>query len=270
MNMQSNNDEQNEIFEPEITEPPKKSVKRKSFYAAVSICIAAISVAAWSTYEGVKKFVVTPKNESKLQNVIKSKNKQESKQSGKTAILEETAEEKSEVKNRKLIPYDIPPANNGALMQNQENLEDIQAVSAATTDAVAVYPAGNNVTKEFSAGNPIYSNTMGDWRTHDGTDFKAEKGSVVRAISSGVVKDIYADPSYGTTIVIDHSGQFTAYYSGLGETTMVQKGQQVEPGQDIGCINKVPCEIADEPHLHLAIFKDEKFIDPLLILDKEN
>lgn len=111
--------------------------------------------------------------------------------------------------------------------------------------------------------------TLGDWRCHEGTDFKAEKGSSVKAVTSGVVTDIYEDPSYGTTIVISHDSGFTAYYSGLNEDVLVKKGNRIKSGEEIGIIDTVPCEILDEPHLHLSINKDGKFIDPILVLEKE-
>ena len=86
-------------------------------------------------------------------------------------------------------------------------------------------------------------------------DFKADRGSLIKSVTSGTVKDIYNDPSYGTTIVIEHDLGFVGYYSGLGDTTLVKKGDKVKAGDDIGSINNIPVEIADEPHLHFMINK---------------
>lgn len=72
-------------------------------------------------------------------------------------------------------------------------------------------------------------------------------------------------------MVISHDGGFTAYYSGLEKNVPVKKGAKLKSGDEIGKIDKVPCEAAEgENHLHLAINQKGKFIDPLLILDKEN
>jgi murein DD-endopeptidase MepM/ murein hydrolase activator NlpD len=265
-------DENNNNFnsEDDFNEPvARKSRKGKSFYIALFICLVAISAAAWSTYESVKDFIISPKSESETHNLSKPAPKGNNKDMSKNSILEGNQEEKTIHRDRKLIPYanEKKPAEN--ISSPNESSDDIQPVSAEKSDLLIVYPTGNNVLKEFSDSKPVYSKTMSDWRTHDGADFKAGEGSIIKSITGGTVKDVYNDSSYGTTIVIEHDPKFTAYYSGLGETTLVQKGQRVKSGQDIGSVNKVPCEITEEPHLHLMIYKDEKFIDPLLVLDKE-
>ena len=38
-----------------------------------------------------------------------------------------------------------------------------------------MYPAGKNVMKEFSGDELVYSQTLKDWRVHDGVDFEVEK-----------------------------------------------------------------------------------------------
>lgn len=255
-------------LEDDFHEPVRKSRKGKSFYIALFICLVAISAAAWSTYESVKDFITTPQSNFDTHASSKPMPKGSDKDISKNSILEENSEEKSTHRNRKLIPYTNEKAAENANNPNDSS-EDIQAVSAEKSDLLIVYPTGNNVLKEFSDSKPVYSKTMADWRAHDGTDFKTGEGSVIKSITGGTVKDIYNDSSYGTTIVIEHDPRFTAYYSGLGETTLVKKGERVKSGQDIGSVNKVPCEITEEPHLHLMIYKDEKFIDPMLVLEKE-
>jgi murein DD-endopeptidase MepM/ murein hydrolase activator NlpD len=246
----------------------RKRRKGKSFYIALFICFIAISAAAWSTYESVKDFISTPKSDSETHSSSKPITRG-NKNIDKNSILDENREEKNTRRDRKLIPYEEKKTVESTSNANESSEEDVQAVAAEKSDLLVVYPAGNNVLKEFSDSKPVYSKTMSDWRAHDGADFKAAEGSIIKSITGGTVKDIYNDPSYGTTIVIEHDPKFTAYYSGIGDTTLVQKGQRVKSGQGIGSVNKIPCEITEEPHLHLMISKDDKFIDPLLILDKE-
>ncbi len=266
MNMPNEN---NLNLEDGLNEPERKSHKGKTFYIALFICLAAVTAAAWSTYESVKDFIAPPKSDCQPQHTPKAANKGNSKDVNKNSILEERKEGKSNHRDRKLIPYAPEKKATVNSDSTQESPENLQAVSAEKSDLLIIYPAGNTVIKEFSDGKPVYSKTMGDWRAHDGSDFKADEGSVIKSITGGTVKDIYNDPSYGTTIVIEHDAKFTAYYSGLGETILVQKGQRVKSGQEIGSVTKVPCEITEEPHLHLMIYKDDKFIDPLLVLEKE-
>ena len=260
MNINDNNvNEKNE-------KPEKQHTK---YYVALLVCLAAVSAAGWSTYKTVKEFIDPQKSSSPR--VTRAKEKvQTAQEPSKTDILDSTNDE---VSSREAIPYERKTQFNTSVEVKPENdkSEDVQAVWAEKSEDVSVsYPVENTVTKEFSDDTPVYSKTLQDWRAHEGTDFKAEKGSSVKSITNGVVTDIYEDPSYGNTVVISHDGQFTAYYCGLDKNTLVKKGNKIKGGEEIGTIDKIPCEELEEPHLHLCISKDSKFIDPLLVLEKES
>lgn len=253
-------------------EQKPKIPKGKGFYITLAACCAAVVVAGWSTYRSIKDSPGTTKSETHEK---ASKTKQEtvhrnantkSKPKGEITDKGDTVKENPVQNKKEEKSYDF---SQKILADEEDDDEDIQSVLSDSTENLIVYPTNNNVIKEFSDGKPVYSKTLGDWRVHDGVDFKADRGSLVKSITSGTVKDIYNDPSYGTTIVIEHDPGFVGYYSGLGDTTLVQKGDKVKAGDDIGSINNVPVEISEEPHLHLMINKDGKFIDPILILDKE-
>ncbi len=249
-----NNKENKNTIQPD---DHSKSKKNRNFYIALTLCIAAVSAAGWSTYQSVKNFLSPVGVNSKAKNV-------DSQKSEKHKQLLDS--EKSDI----LDKGDTPVNNTGSKRtKNVASIgtEETKAVSAEAGSSLIIYPSTKNVTKEFSGDNPVYSKTFSDWRTHQGTDFRAEEGSMVKAITDGTVKDITNDSTYGTTVIIDHNGGFTAYYCGLGETPLVKPGQEIKTGDDIGSLKNVPCEILDDPHLHLMILKDDKFIDPILVLD---
>ena len=225
-----------------------KSSKGKGFYIALSICLIAIGVATWTTYSSVSNFVKT-KNENSS---------------------------KSFDRVEEILPPEITekPAGNTltGVIEEKDNVEENEvkatdAKESEETNLLFVYPVGKEVLKPFSDNNLLYSKTFKDWRTHNGIDFLAEQGEKVRAITNGVVKDIYDDPSLGMTMVIEHDGGFIAYYSGLGNTTLIEKDAQVSSGQEIASINDVPCEICDDTHLHLSIQQDDRWINPMDILE---
>ena len=243
----------------------KKQDKNKKVYIALGACIIAVSAISWSAYKSVDTFISPFKNSSTAKSDKVSKNLNSD--SGKKSILSED-ESKSGPKSGKSIPYGKQPETNPKNFEKPT--ENVQPVSASPSNYQIVFPTeSNNILKEFSNGKPIYSATMSDWRTHEGTDFKAETGSNVKAVAEGIVRDVYSDSSYGNTVVIEHTPGFTAYYSGLDENKLIEKGKKVKAGEDIGKIGKTPCEIVDPPHLHFSVFKDSKFIDPMLVLDKE-
>ncbi len=272
MNMQSENDVN------ELEENERKQGKNPKFYFALLVCLAAVSVAGWSTYQTVKDFVAPQNTKDTVSSRRSSKTQSKTaSQQDKTVILEENNQSKNNKNERSAIPYDkasspeISESASKSKTHQEENAEEVQEVWNNKSETLPIsYPSGNTVIKEFSDGNLVYCKTLGDWRAHEGTDFKAEIGSEVKAITSGTVTDVYEDPSYGTTVVISHDGKFIAYYSGLSKNVNVEKGKRITGEEKIGLIDKVPCESLDESHLHLMINKDGKFIDPILILDKES
>lgn len=239
-------------------EDSSKSKRNRNFYIALTLCVAAVSAAGWSTYQSVKNFLSPVGVNSKAKNTDSPKSEKH-----KQSLAAE---------NKSVLEKNDAPINNSAESRGKANIasigtEETKAVSAEAGNNLIIYPSTKNVTKEFSGDNPVYSKTFSDWRAHQGTDFRAEEGSMIKAITDGTVKDITNDSVYGTTVIIEHTPGFIAYYCGLGENTVVKPGQELKAGDDIGCIKNVPCEILDEPHLHLMIQKDNKFIDPILILD---
>ena len=109
----------------------------------------------------------------------------------------------------------------------------------------------------------MYSDTLKEWVTHLGVDIKAEKATVVKAASEGVVKNIKNDPRYGLTIVIEHANGYKTVYANLLTTEFVSEGEKVEQGQTIGTVGDTGVyEVVDESHLHFEILKDNENVNP--------
>jgi len=126
-----------------------------------------------------------------------------------------------------------------------------------------VLPAGKEIVKDYSNFVAVKSETMDDWRVHNGVDFKAEVGDEIKAIRSGAVLAIYNSSLWGTIIEIDHGAGVTGRYCGLDEKCNVTVNDVVEQGQVIGKIGEIPVEKAEGPHLHLEIMQDGRITDPV-------
>ncbi len=129
-----------------------------------------------------------------------------------------------------------------------------------------VFPFGNEIGKEYSL-TPVYDETMGDWRIHAAIDFLGEKGSDVVSVGDGRVTKVIADPSRGYCIEVDH-GEFTARYCGIEQGTAVGIDDEVKKGDLIGKLGDIPCESAQESHLHFETLTDGVSIDPIKALGK--
>lgn len=237
----------------------KGSKTSKGFYIALGVCLVAIGAAAWTTYDGVKNYMSpTPaENGSAMPSVSSKANEQEAGTTVSGVPAEPSSQDASSDPAKAESTASSQPSSKAG-QDSSAPKKDVPSSSQSTQPSgenqLNIFPSGQKVIKEFSGDNPIYSQTLNDWRVHEGVDFSAEKGSMVKAVSAGTAKDIYEDPMLGTTIVIEHTG-FEAYYCGLGSTTLVKKGDTVKLGQEIGSVNEVPSESVDENHLHFAIEK---------------
>lgn len=155
------------------------------------------------------------------------------------------------------LDEDVNPVNSEAVDQTEE----------MQVDPSFKMPVEGEIVKHYGKDKLIYSETLKEWTTHLGIDIKADKTTVVKAASDGVVKSIKNDPRYGLTVVVEHQNGFTSVYSNLLTAEFVVVGENVKVGQTLGTVgNSATFEILDDSHLHFEILKDGVAIDPEMYL----
>ena len=265
----------------------------KGFYLALGVCLIAVGVASWTTYESVTGFLEpTASAPEPVQNVVSGVTVPREDSSAPEPAPESTPESSPESSVNSSTGSAAEPAAGsaaepeagsaaetpagdpgGAAEPAQETMLPALPEESAQPDAGPetwpepdewVRPVDGAVSKNFSGGDPIYSETMQDWRAHDGVDLEAAVGEAVRAMADGEVLRCYEDPLLGHTVEIAHGGGVTARYCGLGETFLVREGDAVAAGQEIGSVYQVPCECAERSHLHLELERNGSLFDPLL------
>ncbi len=134
-----------------------------------------------------------------------------------------------------------------------------------------VEPVKGKILRQHSNDKLVHWKVLNDYRTHDGIDIEAKKNTPVKAIADGTISNITnEDSTWGICITIDHKDGLKSIYKGLSEQVQVKKNQNVKAGDVIGTVgtsNKVEGDLKD--HLHLAIKKGEKYIDPKEYLEIE-
>ncbi|MBQ8683657.1 MAG: M23 family metallopeptidase [Clostridia bacterium] len=145
----------------------------------------------------------------------------------------------------------------------------VRTTTTTTAKAPELYilPLSNTVQKPYSIDNPLYCETMRDWRIHTGVDFAGEANQPVKALAGGTVLAVEQDLMWGTCIILDHGVGVVSRYCGVKAS--VKKGETVEVGQVVGTLDTIPCESLQSPHLHLEMFVDEQPVDPVTALAKE-
>ncbi len=132
-----------------------------------------------------------------------------------------------------------------------------------------IKPVDGTVLKSFSGDNLVKDETMGDWRVHTGTDYAADSGTRVYAVSDGTVERAAVDPLYGGVVVLQLKDGKQAVYQCLAEKMKVKTGDTVRAGDVIGTVGTIGhAEAAQKSHLHMELYKGGKAIDPESVFGK--
>ena len=100
---------------------------------------------------------------------------------------------------------------------------------------------------------------------HMGVDFELPKGSAALAAQSGKVLRYGRTRGAGNYVVIKHSNGLTSFYNHLDSIDKkIKKGAWVKAGEQVG---EIGCTgYCTKPHLHYAVKKKGRFVDPLKYL----
>ncbi len=267
----------------------EEKTRRNGFYLALAVCLVAVGIAAWSTYDAVNSYT---EPQSSLSQQEGSSSTSSQVQAG-ISLEEEDGEGQGSSSSRSETsskPSDDPEAPQDSSAQetagqvtqetpepspapeSQPEQEETQEQVPATAPLYEIsqemiWPIdGGESLNAYSAGAPVYSKTMKDWRIHTGLDVAAENESPVLACANGQVKETYTDSMLGNVILVEH-GDYLFYYCGVGENFLVNPGDVVTAGQQLGVVTAVPYEAAEEPHLHLEVRRDGVALDPQAVLE---
>lgn len=236
-------------FERERKRKPGKNI---GYYIALGLCLSAVGITGWS--------MLGNKSEPEL----KPEEIVESQYEGDNwdmiadevdNIVNDVPDLTSEIEAES-APQEAQEANTAPEEAPESSKEEKGPV-------MYTMPVTGKLHKSFSGTELIYSQTLEDWRVHEGVDILASKGDKIKSAAGGQVLDVVEDTLLGMTVIIRHEEGLTAYYSGLSSKVLVSKDQKIEAGAVLGTIDVVPCELVDPPHLHFAVKKDGAWVDPV-------
>ncbi len=225
----------------------------KGFYMVLAACLIAVGAAAWTAISSLSP----PPADTGEASLSSSVSQPDTSAAG-LADVGQTVSDVSDTRSQ-----------TAGSSQPAETSASDAAEAAAPVANFFVMPVTGDIIKVFSDTELQYSETYKDMRLHTGVDIAADIGTKVKSAGDGTVTDVYMDPLWGSTVVIDHGKGVTAYYAGLNNTPTVDKGEVVAPGTQLGDVGQIPCEAADQPHLHLAIKQDGQWVSPLALMGME-
>ena len=144
-------------------------------------------------------------------------------------------------------------------LQTESPTASVSAGSAYTR------PVSGQVLAVWSGDELVYNETLGDWRTHNGTDYACEAGEDVLSPVSGTVESLAAEGNWGVVASIrDAEGRL--WRVAALENTVVQQGDAVASGQKLGQAGTITGESALDPHIHLEVMDQDKYLDPVKLI----
>lgn len=211
----------------------KEFFKDKGYIAALIFAVVALVIAGWLAYDMTVKEVEDTPPANTLSPVDNSV--------GNVPKEEEASKESSE-------------------QSEEKETDDVNNFINITAERVM--PVEGEIINPYSNGELVKSETLGVWKTHDGIDIAAEKGTEVKSATSGKVIAVRDDPLWGICVIIDHYDGYEGHYYGLDKALSVKEQTVVDAGQVIGRTGDSDCESKLSPHLHFAVKCNEKWIDP--------
>jgi murein DD-endopeptidase MepM/ murein hydrolase activator NlpD len=212
-----------------------------------------------TTSEKEKKKLVSLKSELGDQNQILTINKKE-----KGALLATT-------KNQETIYKTILADRQAEKIKFEQELFNFESQLKKTIDpnsypksgkGILFWPLDNVFVTQFF-GKTIDAKRLYVSGTHNGIDFRASRGTPVKAAFGGTVRGIGNTDeqrgcySYGKWILIDHSDGLSTLYGHL-DLIKAQPGQRVETGDIIGYSGQTG--YATGPHLHLTVYATQGIV----------
>ncbi len=234
----------------------------KSFYAVLALCIVGAGATAWvaanQTLVGLQD-----QNEQMLNNA-----------QSQEEILWETPQ----TPVQDIVEDQPKPSSSSSQQSSSSSWDEPSSEPSASSEQAVIsptplkldyaLPVAGEVIMRYSEQKLVKSETLGDWRTHDGVDFKTEDNEDVVAVQTGTVVEVYNDPLWGWSVEMEHADGATSIICGLTEAVQVAQGERVNAGQVIGRVGNIPCESAMGSHIHLSVQQDGKYIDPLVWMNK--
>ncbi len=243
-----------------------KFLAGKGFYAVLAVCLVGAGTAAWIAVDRTVDSIEENNN-----NIVNEhKNSQSQNEEWDFPPAEETEKPQTNIEVSQEPSSSAPKSSSSQEAYSPPVKQSEEPVQSTDSQILSyVMPIDGEIINPYSGDKLIKDVTLNEWRTHNGIDIKAPQGTDVVAVADGVVSDIYNDKVWGMVIEISHADGNVSVYAGVMPEAEIEKGAEVSMSDKIGVTDKVPGEIALDPHLHFAIKVDGVEVDPLLAMGKK-
>ena len=195
-----------------------------------------------------------------INNFINNTNQEENKENQDNAQIEN---EKNDIEESNFEAGDVSEENIGGeeVTNAEENLTEMErdAKDIIATKSLII-PLKGTITSRYGPRNPTDPKVS---KYHTGIDIAVNTGTVFIASMEGVVEEVSSQGDYGNHVKITNGDVMTLYAH--CNKIYVNKGDIIKQGQEIGEVGETGNVTG--PHLHFEIRKENRYVNPDLVLD---
>ena len=145
-----------------------------------------------------------------------------------------------------------PKSATGSQSQSQKDDPAAIALSAefSANKGKLPWPVNGSVVAKFGKQyHPVFKNL--ELPANNGLDITAPKGSQIKAVFNGTVKQVFVMPGYNQCVLVQHGKHYFTFYCKLGGVN-VKVGDSIVTGQVLGSIETQ----SGQNQLHFELWKD--------------
>ena len=151
-----------------------------------------------------------------------------------------------------------PKPATGSQSQSQKDDPAAIALSAefSANKGKLPWPVNGSVVAKFGKQyHPVFKNL--ELPANNGLDITATKGSQIKSVFNGTVKQVFVMPGYNQCVLVQHGKNYFTFYCKLGAVS-VKAGDKVTTGQVLGTIETQ----SGNNQIHFELWKDSKPQNP--------
>ena len=147
------------------------------------------------------------------------------------------------------------PSGGGSASQKDDPAAIALSAEFSANKGKLPWPVNGSVVAKFGKQyHPVFKNL--ELPANNGLDITAPKGSQIKAVFNGTVKQVFVMPGYNQCVLISHGNYFT-FYCKL-KSVNVKAGDKVATGEVIGKVDT----INGETQLHFEVWRDTRPQNP--------
>lgn len=148
------------------------------------------------------------------------------------------------------------PSGGGAASQKDDPAAIALSAEFSANKGKLPWPVNGSVVAKFGKQfHPVFKNL--ELPANNGLDITAPKGSQIKAVFNGTVKQVFVMPGYNQCVLVQHGKNYFTFYCKLGSVN-VKAGDKVTTGQVLGTMETQ----SGNNQIHFELWKDSKPQNP--------